>query len=107
MHVATSWFPITFPDRVQTKLKQLAKSPVWHACIPTALFFFPEFQLLIAWGISLVVAYNDHTWSLDGGSQSPVMLPPFRSARPGPGKIGQMHSAAAKGIVPVAVLTAI
>src|SRR5262245_24757898 len=35
------------------------------------------------------------------------MLPPLRSARAGPLKIGQVHCAAGNGAVPVAVLTAI
>ena len=75
---------------------------------------FPLFQLLIACGMCPMGEYSDHTpssvgspFTTFGGSRWPFILPPFTSANAGPLKIGQVHWAAGKGAVPVAVLTSI
>ena len=41
VQVATSRFPLTFPARVQAKLKQLAKLPLPQTWMGAALCFFP------------------------------------------------------------------
>src|SRR5215510_9355901 len=63
--------------------------------------------MLSACGMCPWGEYSDHTPSFGGGSQLPCILPPLRSAIAGPEKSGQVHWAAGKSAVPVAVLTAI
>src|SRR5262245_18181767 len=104
--------PRIFPARTQAKLKQLAAwlprpRSAGHTCAGAALCLVDRLQSLIACGMCPWSAYSDHMPLLGGGSQLPCILPPLRSPIAGPVKIGQIHWAAGKGAVPVAVLTVI
>ena len=114
-HVATSTFPWIFPARTHAKEKQLTGlniGVVIQIKKDVALFFLPVFQLFISCGMFLSDEKYDHIPSSPtsipltsvGGVQSPgpkggAVLPPATSVTPGPGNIGQVHSASGKILV--------